>query len=514
MTLIKNIYLLHSTGKEREMLEKEERERAYAQMYAAGMQREMMIQNSQLYHSTSRRTAAHALNMNLGFPPGMHNIQPHLSHPFSRDQLASMAFPPSGLGPPTATLNSVGLNLTHHSAALSLGHPSQMPGAYDPALHVPSRSLNISQNRASNASSPLNENTLKSRTPIPSPTRVINHSPSSRIDPPPHSISSLQYHTMQHHQQQQQYHESMARRTHTPADNKSTTTQSTRDIYNYNNTIDKSATVPGAESQLELDNNIVNNFNRNNVDIYKTISIAEPAPIKTNVSIERERISTLENATHLVTTNNKNRINDAQSNQNIPTNESSAKIQSNISLNDKSATIQLEENRIKNEYKNSNNRCSDPSDGETHRTTTTANYNDDANNDNDNVIENMRKNVGDSITDQSTPALNSSIRPTTTSNIIVARNPIVDNEMSISTDAGISNTVQKSSSAITRPGKNLEAENDDTMNVRSDNDDIIDKTTDKEHTINDQSLCNDKFVVENTDRSGITTPTSNEIKNE
>lgn len=518
--------MLHLIGKEREMLEKEERERAahYAQMYAAGMQREMMsrMQSSQMspYQSSSQRTAAHALNMNLGFPQGMHNIQPHLSHPFSRDQLASMAFPSSGLGPPTATLNSVGLNLTHHSAALSLAHTSQMPGAYDPALHVPSRSLNISQNRASNPSSPLNENTSKSRTPIPSPTRAINHSP-----------SSIQYHAMQ-----QQYHESMARRTHMPADNKSATTQSAREIYNYNNSIDKSSTAHGSESHLELDNRIVNNFNRNNVDIYKTISTAvgrerEHTPIRTNetVSIELERISTLENATDLVTTDKKNHINDTQSNQNIPTNESTAMIQSNILLNDRSATTKFEENRIKNdeyhqknENKTNNSRSSDLSDGEIHQTTTTTNYNDDANNDIDNVIENISKNLGDNITDQLTPALNPSIR-STTSNIIAARNPIssfhdkevthksttilsdiIENETSISTDALIVNTIQESPSPITCPGKDLEAINNDTKNVRLEYDQITDKTNDKEQTNSDPNKCNDKFIINNAERSGIT----------
>lgn len=532
---------MHLIGQEREMLEKEERERAahYAQMYAAGMQREMMsrIQNSQLspYQSSSQRTAAHALNMNLGFPPGMHNIQTHLSHPFSRDQLASMAFPPTGLGPPTATLNSVGLNLTHHSAALGLGHPSQMPGAYDSALHVPSRSLNISQNRASNASSPLNENASKSRTPIPSPTRAINHSP-----------SSMQYHAIQQ-QQQQQYHESMARRTHLPADNRSQTTQSTRDIYNYTNSIDKSSTVPGSESHLELDNRVVNSFNRNNVDIYKTISTTiererEHVPIRNNetVSIERERNSTLENATDLVTTNNKNRINDTQSNQNIPTNESTPKIQSNISLNDKSAKINLEENRIKNdeyheknENKTSYNHSSDLSDGDTHRTTTTTNYNDDANNDNENVIEIIRKNLGDNKTDQLTTALNPSVH-STTSSTIVARNPIlsfhdketthktttkssdiIENEISITNDGGIVNKMQKSpSSATTRLGKDLEAKNDDIKNIRSDNDQITDETSGKEQTNNYQNQCSDKFIIDNAERIGITTPTSNEIKND
>lgn len=342
-----------SLGKEREMLEKEERDRAaaqahYAQMYAAGMQREMLsrMQNSQLspYQSSSQRSA-HALNLNLAFPPGMHNLQPHLTHPFSRDPIASLPYP-TGLAPPAATLNSVGLNLSaHHSAALGLTHPSQIPGSFD-SLH---RSMNIPQNRTTNASSPLNENTSKSRTTAPSPTQAINN-----------SSSTLQYHMAQQHQQQQQqqqqYHDAMAqsrRNVQQQASKPATQTNSMHDLYNFSNSNEK---LSPASSHSRLD--LTNRSDSNNVDTFKKHSAT--AVERDNQShsrhneiilLDREKSDKrdpLDNTKSIVTIN-KDYVDDAQSiklpDLNAKKPDDTVKPDENHKLNDEYQTNKLQDDR-------------------------------------------------------------------------------------------------------------------------------------------------------------------------
>lgn len=156
---------------QREFLEKEERERHLAQLYAAEMQRNFLLSGQ--FQAASQRPA-HSIGMGMPFPPNVHGLPTHMTHPFGH--IAAMTGYPS------------------------LGHTSQMPSSINYPHTSPSNptgSLNLSHSRTSTAPSPVAETISKSRSAAPSPAHSASNIPSlpKQHYPPPHKYPDMKKHS-------------------------------------------------------------------------------------------------------------------------------------------------------------------------------------------------------------------------------------------------------------------------------------------------------------------------------
>lgn len=167
----------------RELLEKEERDRQFAQMYAAEVQRNLFLQGMSQFSGAVSQRSPHGLGLGLGFPPGgvHHSLPPHMQHSFG--QFAAMA------------------------GFASLNHGSQIPSSYNlPHTSAPSASvtsvssLNLSHNRNNTAPSPIaQESTIKSRSTAPSPAHSSSNIPSVSAALPKHYVPPHKYQNTKRH---------------------------------------------------------------------------------------------------------------------------------------------------------------------------------------------------------------------------------------------------------------------------------------------------------------------------
>lgn len=201
----------------RELLEKEERDRQFAQMYAAEVQRNLFLQGMSQFPGAVSQRSPHGLGLGLGFPPGVHHsLPPHMQHSFG--QFAAMA------------------------GFASLNHGSQIPSSYSlphtsspNASVTPVSSLNLSHNRNNTASSPIgHESTSKSRSTAPSPAHSSSNIPSVSAALPKHYVPPHKYQNTKRHNPST----SIAPPAHEPyniSSEKHTNSSSNRNSSNYSN---------------------------------------------------------------------------------------------------------------------------------------------------------------------------------------------------------------------------------------------------------------------------------------